>query len=209
MKPVRGDANWANGLTVDERVAMHAEVEAAVAHLLDALRVDYATDPGMQRTPHRVASMLVNETLSGRFEPCPNLTDFPNETAIDELYVVGPVTVRSTCAHHLAPVVGQAWIGVLPSERIIGLSKFSRVVQWVMARLQMQERATQQIADVLEQALQPRGLGVVVRARHLCMTWRGVREHGTDMTTSVMRGLLRENAAARAECLTLMKDNGL
>jgi GTP cyclohydrolase I len=143
--------------------------------------------------------------MRGRFHPPPDVTSFPNTKRLDELYVVGPITVRSMCSHHLCPVVGRAWCGMVAGDRLIGLSKFSRLCEHVMARPQIQEEATAQLADAIAEACDnPPGLGVVVQASHSCMTWRGVRENETLMTTSVMRGALRDKPEARAEFLSLI-----
>ena len=120
------------------------------------------------------------------------------------IVVIGPVAVRSTCAHHFCPIEGSAWVGMIPSDRVIGLSKFSRLTEWIMSRPQIQEEATVQLADALEAAIKPRALGVVVSARHACMSWRGVREPASMATTSVMRGLFREKPEAKAEFLSLI-----
>lgn len=174
----------------------------AVRELLRAL--DVPIDENTQETPARVARMYVREAFAGLYQPRPRMTSFPNGD-MDQLYVVGPVAVRSTCAHHLAPIMGRAWLGILPSGRVLGLSKFARLTRWVMARPQIQEGATIMLADEIEKVIEPRGLAVVVKAEHLCMTWRGVMEHETKMTTSVMRGAMRENAALRAEFLGLLR----
>jgi GTP cyclohydrolase I len=146
-----------------------------------------------------MAKMYLREVFAGRYEQFPKLTDFPNHKKLDELYAVGPITVRSACSHHLCPIEGELWIGVVPGARVIGLSKFSRIARWVMARPQIQEEAIVQLADLLEEKIKPRGLAVVLRARHSCMTWRGVRESSTTMTTSVVRGILKESPASRDE----------
>jgi GTP cyclohydrolase I len=152
--------------------------------------------------------MYVREVFAGRYEPLPKLTDFPNGKELDELYAVGPCEIRSACSHHLCPVEGQLWCGMIPSNRVIGLSKFSRLARWITSRPQMQEEAIIQIADHLEGLLKPRGLAVVMRLRHSCMTWRGVREHQTVMTSSVTRGIMRESPAARAEFFQLIGSQG-
>lgn len=203
--------NAANGnkpTTEHERATIEANVEAAVEQLLDALQIDWRNDHNTHGTPHRVAKMYVREVFAGRYDPPPKLTDFPNVSNLDQIYVVGPVAVRSACSHHLVPIIGRAWIAVLPGDRVIGLSKFSRLARWVMARPQIQEEATVQLADAIEQAIAPRGLAVIVQAQHLCMTWRGVKEEQTAMTTSVMRGEFRDDASARAEVLRLVAMNG-
>jgi len=187
-----------------EQEELEEEVAGHVRALLDALVIDRQHDHNTQDTARRVAKMLIRESMAGRYTECPAITDFPNARGLDEIYTVGPITVRSMCSHHLVPIVGQAWLGIIPTERVIGLSKFTRLVGWVMARPQIQEEATVQIADLLEEALKPRGLALVVKAEHLCMTWRGVRDAGTAMVTSVMRGAFRDKEAARAEFLSLI-----
>jgi GTP cyclohydrolase I len=150
--------------------------------------------------------MLLHETFGGRYAPMPRLTSFPNAKHLDELYLTGPIAVRSTCSHHLMPITGECWIGVIPGEEVIGLSKFNRLVDWVMSRGQIQEEATVQIADLLEDLLKPKGLAVVVKAQHHCMTHRGVKAHDDSvMTTSVMRGYMRDKPEARAEFLSLLR----
>jgi GTP cyclohydrolase I len=192
----------------ERREVIRREVEAATVQLLEALRIDWRYDPNTRETPARVARMLVDETQRGRFHPRPKLTTFPNTRALDELYTVGPIAVRSTCSHHLVPIIGSAWIGVIPGETLIGLSKFNRLTEWVMARPQIQEEAAVQLADEIERLIQPKGLGVVVKAEHLCMSWRGVRDTDSKMVTSIMRGALRENAAARSEFMEAIKGQG-
>lgn len=177
------------------------DVEKACRDLLVALRVPF--DHNTEDTPDRLARMYVDETFAGLYEERPKIVTFPNARALDQVYVVGPVAVRSTCAHHLAPIIGSAWLGVLPSERVLGLSKFARLTRWVMARPQIQEEATVMLADEIENAIKPDGLAVIVKASHLCMTWRGVKEHGAEMTTSVMRGSFLLSPALRAEFLSL------
>ena len=175
----------------------------AVTALLRAL--DVPLDHNTRETPARVARMYAREVFAGLYEPRPRLTAFPNVKLLDQLYIVGPVAVRSTCAHHLAPIIGRAWLGILPTGRILGLSKFSRLTRWVMSRPQMQEEATSMLADEVANAIRPDGLAVVVRATHLCMSWRGVLEHEAEMTTSVMRGSFLESPSLRAEFMALVK----
>jgi GTP cyclohydrolase IA len=183
-----------------------ARAARLIAELLDTLGIP--AGPSTIDTPGRVARMMVRETFAGLFEPMPAVTTFPNDRALDEVYSVGPITVRSCCAHHLVPILGQAWIAVLPGERLMGLSKFHRLAGWVMARPQMQEEATAQLADVIADLIQPHALAVVVRASHLCCTWRGVQDQQQLMTTSVMRGAFRTDPSARAEALALFKSQG-
>ena len=135
----------------------------------------------------------------------PKITDFPNAKQLNQIYTLGPITIRSACSHHMVPITGRAWIGILPSDRVIGISKFVRLTEWVMARPQIQEEATVQLADIIESMIKPQGLAVVVEATHNCMTWRGVRENDTKMTTSVMRGVFLDSSDARAEFFRLIK----
>jgi GTP cyclohydrolase IA len=189
-----------------EREMMLSNVEQAVAGLLKALCIDIDNDHNTAGTPGRVAKMFVNEVMRGRYDPAPDITAFPNDLRLDELYVTGPITVRSMCSHHLVPIVGRAWIGVIPGDdSVIGLSKFNRLVEWVFARPQIQEEATIQLADIIEEKAKPKGLAVLVKATHMCMTWRGVRESAeATMTTSVLRGALRDKPEARAEFMSLV-----
>src|SRR5215472_118498 len=205
IRAVPANAHLPN-LDDDERARIERDVAVAMVHLLDALRIK--PDHNTHNTPERVARMYVRELFAGRYDPRPRLTDFPNASKLDEVYVAGPITVRSMCAHHFCPIEGNAWVGVIPSKRIIGLSKFARLAQWVFARPQIQEEATVQLADEIEAAIKPRALGVIVTARHGCMTLRGVRDRDSRMTTSVMRGLFRGKPEARAEILTLSKIRG-
>jgi GTP cyclohydrolase I len=135
----------------------------------------------------------------------PKITEFPNAKELDQIYTLGPITIRSCCSHHLVPITGRAWIGVLPSDKVIGISKFVRLTNWIMARPQIQEESTVQLADLIEEIIKPKGLAVVVEATHNCMTWRGVEESNTAMTTSVMRGVFLDDACARNEFFGLIK----
>lgn len=199
---------WGVAYTSDDySEAWHLErVERAVQELLDALFIDTENDHNTKETAKRVAKMYVKELMRGRYEPMPDVTSFPNVGRLNELYVVGPIAVRSMCSHHLMPVYGRAWVGVIPSDdKVIGLSKFSRLLRWVFARPQIQEEAAMQFADLLEQTISPKGLGIVVKATHMCMTMRGVFENeDATMTTNVMRGALLDKPEARAEFLSIV-----
>ncbi|MEX3859656.1 GTP cyclohydrolase I [Paraburkholderia sp. BR10923] len=201
--PYRANDNIANWLEAGELDAIQEEAETHVRALLQSLVID--EDHNTAGTARRVAHMYVREVFKGRYQPQPAITEFPNAKNLDELYTVGPITVRSICSHHLCSVTGNAWLGVIPGERVIGLSKFNRVTDWVMSRPQIQEEAVVQLADTIERLIEPRGLGVVIRATHSCMTTRGVREHETTLTTSVMRGALREKPEARSEFMSIVR----
>jgi GTP cyclohydrolase I len=190
-------AALAHGLTspIDEEAA-----ERAVADLLTALGVDL-DDPSLRDTPGRVARMY-GELLTPRTF---NVTTFPNDGSYDELVVVRDIPFSSLCEHHLMPFTGVAHVAYLPGEKIVGLSKLARVVELYARRLQVQERMTAQIADWLESALQPAGVGVVLEAEHLCMTVRGVQAPGARTITSAVRGRVREDARTRSEFLAIIR----
>ena len=173
-------------------------VEAAVAQLLDALEVASAAD--VEETPRRVAAMYRELLTPRRFNP----TTFPNDDGYDELVVACGIPFTSLCAHHLLPFHGVAHVGYLPGERILGLSKLARVVDYFGRSLQVQERLTKQVADWLDAELSPKGVGVVIEAEHMCMTMRGALATGSKTVTSAMYGLLRDNPSSRAEFLTVV-----
>jgi len=189
-----------------ERKALEDEVTARLQGLLEALVIDTVSDHNTRGTARRVARMFLHEVFKGRYHPMPQVTEFPNTERLNELMIVGPTTVRSACSHHLVPILGRLWIGVLPSERsnLVGLSKYSRVADWIMSRPQIQEEAVMQLADLLEARLRPDGLAVVLEADHYCTQWRGVKDE-THMTNSVMRGQFLVNAELRREFLQLIR----
>jgi GTP cyclohydrolase I len=176
---------------------------SAVADLLDALGVDRDAD-GLEETPARVAKALA-EMLSP--EPF-NITTFANEEGYDELVVARAIPFASLCEHHLLPFSGYAYVGYLPDERLVGLSKLARVVDHFSRRLQVQERLTAQVANFLQNTLQPKGVGVVLEAEHLCMSLRGVRAGGSRTVTSALKGLVRDDPRTRAEFLSLAGTRG-
>ena len=180
---------------IDPRAA-----ERAAAGLLTALGLDL-TDENLVDTPRRMAEALIEMTSGPDFE----LTAFPNEGGYDELILVQDITLQSVCEHHMLPFVGVAHIGYLPGERILGLSKFARMVELHARRPQTQERLTKQIADHLQDELQPRGVGVVIEAEHTCMSLRGARSPGARTTTSALFGELRDDPRSRAEFLALTR----
>jgi len=181
------------------------EVEQKMQGVLDSLVIDTENDHNTHDTARRLARMYLNEVFKGRYVPQPAITEFPNAARLNELIIVGPLTVRSACSHHLVPIIGQIWIGVLPNEttNVIGLSKYARLVDWVMGRPQIQEEAVMQLADLIMEQTRPDGLAVVMEARHFCMSWRGVREMESKMVNSVMRGAFLTNPELRREFLAL------
>ena len=174
--------------------------EAAAARFLTALGVETTTQ-GMAETPRRMAAAYLEMITPHPFD----LTTFPNDAGYDQLVLARSIPVRSVCEHHMLPFLGVAHVGYLPGERILGLSKLARVVEMFARRPQVQERLTTQVAGWLRDTLDPRGVGVVVEAEHLCMTVRGVQAAGTTTVTSAMHGLLRDDARSRAEFFALTR----
>jgi GTP cyclohydrolase I len=159
-----------------------AEVQARMTEVLKALVIDTDSDHNTQDTAKRVAKMFIEEVFRGRYRPMPEVTEFPNIARLNELMIVGPITVRSACSHHLCPILGKIWIGVLPNEHsnLIGLSKYARIADWIMTRPQIQEEAVIMLADALQERVKPDGLAIVMEADHFCMQWRGVKDQQRD-----------------------------
>ena len=186
--------------------ALLDEVEGKMKGVLESLVIDTESDHNTQDTARRVAKMYLTEVFRGRYVPAPPVTEFPNIEQLNELMIVGPITVRSACSHHFCPIMGRLWIGLMPNEHsnLIGLSKYARLAEWVMSRPQIQEEAITQMADLLTRKVSPDGLAVVMEADHFCMHWRGVKDSETKMINSVMRGSFLKDAALRREFLSLI-----
>ena len=182
------------------------EVAGKMQGVLESLVIDVTHDHNTQDTARRVAKMYLNEVFRGRYVSQPPVTEFPNAEYLNELMIVGPITVRSACSHHFCPIMGRLWIGLLPNEHsnLIGLSKYSRLAEWIMSRPQIQEEAIAQVADLLMSKVAPDGLAVVMEADHFCMHWRGVKDTATKMVNSVMRGAFLKNPSLRREFLALV-----
>ncbi len=182
------------------------EVEVKMQGVLESMVIDTAGDHNTNNTARRVAKMYLNEVFKGRYVPQPPITEFPNAEHLNELMIVGPITVRSACSHHLCPVIGQIWIGVLPNEHtnVIGLSKYARLAEWIMGRPQIQEEAVVQLADLIQEKTSPDGLAIVMEASHFCMGWRGVKDLDSKMINSVMRGRFLKDPNLRREFLALL-----
>lgn len=188
-----------------EMETIQKKVEYHFQEILDTMIIDTKNDHNTKDTAKRVAKMFIKEIFAGRYEPMPRITTFPNE-GYDQMYLSGPIRIRSTCAHHFQPIIGNCWVGIKPGDRVIGLSKFNRLIYWVASRPQIQEEMTQQIADIIEEQTKPKGLAVVIKAQHFCLTHRGVKEHESDMTTSILRGEFRTEPMLRQEFLLLMNN---
>ena len=209
-KRFNANDNIARFIEPGELAALLDEVEGKMQGVLDSLVIDTVGDHNTQNTARRVAKMYLNEVFRGRYVEAPTITEFPNAEHLNELMIVGPITVRSACSHHFCPVIGKIWIGVMPNEHtnVIGLSKYARLAEWVMGRPQIQEEAVVQLADLIQEKTQPDGLALVVEAEHFCMQWRGVKEMDSKMINSVMRGVFLKNSALRREFLSLLPRKG-
>ena len=182
------------------------EVTEAFEGVLKALVINTTDDHNSQETARRVAKMFVHEIFRGRYYPPPEVTSFPNAKEYDQIYVSGPMSINSTCAHHFQPITGNAYVGIFPGKKVIGLSKFNRMVDWIASRPQIQEEMTEQIADMIEKETKAQGVAVVIKAEHFCMTARGVKEHESEMMTSVVRGMFRDEPATKAEFFSLLNN---
>ena len=182
------------------------EVTEKMQGVLDAMVIDTANDHNTEDTARRVAKMYLREVFAGRYVKGPTVTEFPNAEHLNELMIVGPITVRSACSHHFCPVIGKIWIGVMPNEHtnVIGLSKYARLAEWIMGRPQIQEEAVIQLADLVMELTQPDGLAIVMQASHYCMAWRGVKDMDSLMINSVMRGAFLKDPNLRREFLALI-----
>jgi GTP cyclohydrolase I len=185
---------------------LREEVAAKMAEVLKSLVIDTEHDHNTGETAQRVAKMFIKEVFAGRYVKQPDVTEFPNIEHLNELMIVGPITVRSACSHHLCPIIGRVWIGVMPNEHsnLIGLSKYARLCDWVMSRPQIQEEAVTMLANLLQEKVKPDGLAIVMEADHFCMNWRGVKDMDSKMTNSVMRGSFLKDANLRREFLSLL-----
>ncbi len=233
MKPVEADEGTPVSVKIRERILaarkrFHAndniadfiqpgelellldEVEAKMKGVLGSMVIDTEHDHNTDDTARRVAKMYIKEVFAGRYVKVPAITEFPNAEHLNELMIVGPITVRSACSHHFCPIMGKIWIGVLPNEHtnVIGLSKYARLAEWVMGRPQIQEEAVVQLADLIQQKTQPDGLAIVMEASHFCMSWRGVKDVDSKMINSVMRGSFLKDANLRREFLSLIPQKG-
>ena len=189
--------NVAAFIETGELDELEHEVADRVRELLRSLVIDIDNDHNTAETAERVARMYLREVFKGRYNHQPKVASFPNVKQLDEIYTVGPISVRSACSHHLVPIMGNCWIGIKPGERVIGLSKFTRVADWVFSRPHIQEEAVMILA--------PQGLGIIIKAQHYCMKWRGVKEPQTSMVNSVVRGDFRHDPSLKQEFFELVR----
>ncbi|MGK5019462.1 GTP cyclohydrolase I [Janthinobacterium lividum] len=199
--------NIADYIEAGEMDELLDEVSLRMQGVLESLVIDTANDHNSQDTARRVAKMYLLEVFGGRYIAPPAVTEFPNAANLNELMIIGPITVRSACSHHLCPVMGKVWIGVMPNQHsnLIGLSKYARLAGWIMSRPQIQEEAVVQLAELLQEKVKPDGLAIIMEADHFCMQWRGVKDNDARMINSVMHGSFLKDAALRREFLSLIK----
>lgn len=205
-KRFHSNDNIADFIEPGELEKLLDEVEAKMKGVLESMVIDTDGDHNTNNTARRVAKMYLREVFNGRYVHAPTITEFPNVEHLNELMIVGPITVRSACSHHFCPVIGKIWIGVMPNEHtnVIGLSKYARLAEWVMGRPQIQEEAVVQLADLIQDKTQPDGLAIVMQASHYCMAWRGVKDLNSKMINSVMRGVFLKDPNLRREFLSLI-----
>ena len=186
------------------------EVTGKMQGVLESLVIDLESDHNTRDTARRVAKMYVNEVFRGRYVEQPRITEFPNVENLNELMIVGPLTIRSACSHHFCPIIGRVWVGVMPNSHsnLIGLSKFARLADWIMSRPQIQEEGITMMADLFNDLIKPDGLAVVMEADHFCMHWRGVKEMDSKMINSVMRGSFLKDPNLRSEFMALIPGRG-
>ena len=191
-KRFHANDNIADFLEPGDLDALLAEVEEGMKTVLQSLVIDIDNDHNTRDT-------------AGRYVAPPAVTEFPNAESLNELMIVGPITVRSACSHHFCPIMGRLWIGLMPNEHsnLIGLSKYARLAEWIMSRPQIQEEAIAQIAEILMSKVSPDGLAVVMEADHFCMHWRGVKDEAV-MINSAMRGSFLKDHTLRSEFLALL-----
>ncbi|MBB5707308.1 GTP cyclohydrolase I [Sphingopyxis panaciterrulae] len=201
----RANDNIADLIDDGELDELRSEVEHRMKEVLGALVIDTDNDHNSAGTARRVAKMFIDEVFAGRYRAAPPVTSFPNVSRLNELMIVGPIRFRSACSHHLCPIMGKLWIGILPNTdaNLIGLSKYARLCDWIMSRPQIQEEAVTMLADELERRIRPDGLAIVMEADHFCMRWRGVKDEQPVMTSSIMRGAFLKDEALRRDFLEL------
>jgi GTP cyclohydrolase IA len=203
----RANDNISAAIKPGEMDGLLEEVTQKMKAVLESLVIDIENDHNTEDSARRIAQMYLNEVFRGRYTLPPSVTEFPNAAGLNELMIVGPITLRSACSHHLVPIMGKLWVGILPNQHsnLIGLSKYARLADWIMSRPQIQEEAISQMAELLMDMVKPDGLAIVMDADHFCLHWRGVKDTSAKMINSVMRGTFLKDASLRREFLSLIK----
>lgn len=202
------NANISEYISEDDVAKIQLATESAMELLLKSLLIDTENDHNTQETAKRVAKMFVREVYKGRYEPKPSITVFPNISESKDMYTLGPIDFKSACSHHLVPIIGKCWVGVIPGEEVIGISKINRLVEWVARRPHIQEEAITILKEELIKSLKPAGIYIIIKAKHMCMTWRGVNQESTSMVSSSIEGIFKYNPEAKREFLELIKGQG-
>jgi len=203
MSPIVSNDNVV--LTREEKDDMISKVEEKFEEIFDLLHFN-RNDPQLEESPHRIAKMYVNEVFSGNYDEQPKITVFPNTKEYDEMVVLGPIQIKSMCSHHWMPFLGNAYVAYIPGDKVVGISKLVRITKWFMRRPQIQEELTKQIADFVQETLDPLGVAVFIEATHMCMVMRGVEEsENSSMRTSDLRGVFRSKPEVREEFFHLIK----
>lgn len=197
-KSFRANDNISEFIKEGELDLIQAEVEKNLQSVLEALVIDTENDHNTKETARRVAKMYIQEIFAGRYSPMPKITSFPN-LGYKSLYTAGPISIKSTCAHHFQPIVGKLWVGVLPEDEVIGLSKFNRIAYNLSERPQIQEELTSQIAQALSAYAKTPNIATIIQAEHHCIIQRGVKEHESIMTTAVMLGAFDTDKSLKSE----------
>ncbi|MBE6460470.1 MAG: GTP cyclohydrolase I [Alphaproteobacteria bacterium] len=192
-------ANENKCLTKKQLDDIQKKVTKSLQQVLKDLQIDTVNDHNTKETAHRIAKMWVHEKFKGRYIPAPKITIFPNIQGIDQLMTIGPINVKSVCSHHFVDFTGKCWIGILPGKKLIGLSKYARIVDWFSRRPQIQEELTAQITKWIENNLKPRGVAVVIRAKHACCSSRGIEDTDMEFLTTEIRGAFREDDSLKHE----------
>jgi GTP cyclohydrolase I len=190
-------------LTDKNRADMLYGLESKFTEILEIMGFDLS-DQHIVGTPKRLSKMWVNELFSGSYSAEPEITTFENVNNIDDMVFLGNINIKSTCSHHFIPFIGKCFIAYIPDQKLVGISKLARIVRWFMRRPQIQEELVKQIADHIENILQPKGVAVYIEAQHLCMTVRGVEEYDSVMKSSAIRGTFNESAC-RKEFFDMIK----
>ena len=193
-------------LTEKEKEIMIDKLTKNFKEMFDIMQFEVDNDQQINDSPNRIAKMWVNELLSGCYTEQPKITVFENDSDIDSIVFVGPIDLKSTCSHHGVQFTGSLYCAYVADKSIIGISKFARITDWFMRRFQIQEELTKQIADYIEEKLQPKGVAVYIRAQHGCMINRGVEQSNSWMKTSEMRGCFRDVDSTRAEFFSMVNE---
>jgi GTP cyclohydrolase I len=198
-----GNDNISDFIKEGELKALIEEATGKMEAVLKSLLIDTENDWNTKETAHRFIKMCVNEIFAGKYQPPPKITNFPND-GYQSLYTTSGITIRSVCAHHLQNISGECWVGIFPEEKVIGLSKFNRIVHWIASRPQIQEEMTTQVANALVDYAETPNVAVVIKAKHGCMSMRGVKEPCGEMSTAVMLGKFQTDPSLKDEFYKLI-----